>query len=92
MGLVSSIQPLAAAEMTDRDLTGGAEHHSQEFTAVRADYKSENLITTKMWGQCVCGVKGIYCRSEGVPTMVPTTPKWRLPVSEVKGRRRLVEY
>ena len=28
MGLVSSIQPLAAAEMTDGDLTGGAERHS----------------------------------------------------------------
>ena len=28
MGLVSSIQPLAVAEMTDGDLTGGAERHS----------------------------------------------------------------
>ena len=32
--------------------------------------------------------RGIYCQSEGVPT----TLKWRLPVSEVKGCRRLVEY
>ena len=28
MGLGSSIQPLAAAEMTDGDLTGGAERYS----------------------------------------------------------------
>ena len=83
MGLVSSIQPLAVAEMTDRHLTGGAERHSQHFTTGHADYKSH-------YGRWVCvgAEKGIYCQSEGVPTTI----EWRLPVSEVKGCRRLVEY
>ena len=85
MGLVSSIQPLAAAEMTDRDLTGGAERQNQQFTTDAS--LITNLITAPVWNS-VGAAKGIYRQSEGVPT----TLKWRLPVSEVKGCRRLVEY
>ena len=79
MGLGSSIQPLAVAEMTDGDLTGGAERHSYQFTTEDGDFKSYYAQCGSACAEERVFIVGLRCsynpgmatlcqRGQGVPT------------------------